>query len=148
MPTGAKLVAAIAFFAVGWYAALQVVPTFPEGTAMTYFPLTIALIGLVNGWMVMGKRAGEGVQLAIANGLRTSLQIVFFGLLLFSLRRMFMRAADLAYVNSGFGRAIGDALSYFLEFFMQSLTVEIWGALFVGGIVGGLLTEWAARSWR
>ncbi len=148
MPTGSKLVGAVLFFAIGWYAALQVIPTFPEGTSMTYFPLTIALIGLVNGWMVIGTRAGAGVQTAIANGLRTSVQIAMFGLLLFSLRRMFLRAADLAYAGSGFGTAISDSISYFIEYFMQSLTIEIWGVLFVGGIVGGLLTEWAGRAWR
>jgi hypothetical protein len=148
MPTGSKLVGAVLFLAIGYYAALGVIPTFPEGTSMTYFPLTIALIGLVNGWMVIGTRAGAGLQAAIANGLRTSVQIAFFGLLLFALRRMFLRAADLAYSGSGFGAAIGDAISYFIEFFLQSLTLEIWGVLFVGGIVGGLLTEWAARAWR
>lgn len=148
MPTGSKLVGAVLFCAIGYYAALQVIPTFPEGTPMTYFPLVIALIGLVNGWFVIGARAGDGINGAIANGLRTSLQILFFGLLLFALRRMFIRASDLAYTNSGFGHAIADALTFFMEFFLQSLTVEIWGVLFVGGIVGGLLTEWAARSWR
>ncbi|MEX3015512.1 TrgA family protein [Gymnodinialimonas hymeniacidonis] len=146
MPTGSKLVGAVLFFAVGWYAALQVIPTFPEGTSMRFFPLTIALIGLVNGWMVMGARAGDGMRAAVANGLRTSLQIAFFGLLLFSLRQMFLRSADLRY--SGFGEAIGDAMSQFIEYFVQSMTIEIWGVLFVGGIVGGLLTEWAARAWR
>ncbi|MEJ6388835.1 TrgA family protein [Gymnodinialimonas ulvae] len=148
MPTGSKLVGAVLFCAIGYYAALQVIPTFPEGTSMTYFPLVIALIGLANGWMVIGTRAGAGLNAAIANGLRTSLQIVFFGLLLFSLRRMFIRAADLAYTNSGLGHAISDALTFFMEFFIQSLTIEIWGVLFVGGIVGGLLTEWAAKTWR
>ncbi|MBF9042286.1 TrgA family protein [Rhodobacterales bacterium HKCCE4037] len=146
MPTGAKLVGAVTFFIVGYWAALQVIPTFPEGTPMTYFPLTIAVIGLVNGWMVMGSRAGGSLSMAIANGLRTSLQIAFFGLLLFALRQMFLRSANLRY--GGFGEAIADAMNLFLEYLVQSLTIEIWGALFVGGIVGGLLTEWAARSWR
>ncbi len=146
MPTGSKLVGAVVFFAIGWYAALQVIPTFPEGTSMTYFPITIALIGLVNGWMVIGSRAGLGFSAALANGLRTSLQIAFFGLLFFALREMFIQSARLRY--DGFGEALTDAMNFFLEYFFQSLTVEIWGALFVGGIVGGLLCEWAARAWR
>lgn len=146
MPTGSKLVGAILFFGVGWYAALQVLLTLPEGTPARYFPLTIALIGLWQGWMLMGNRAGAGFVVAIANGLRTSVQIAFFGLLLFALRQMFLRSANLRY--DGPGEATIDTLNLFLEYFMQSLTVEIWGALLVGGLVAGILTEIAARVWR
>ena len=146
MPTGSKLVGAVLFFAIGWYAALQSVPTFPEGTVLTYLTHIVAVIGLVNGWMVIGTRAGEGVTQAIANGLRTSVQIAFFSILYFALREMFILSARLRY--SGFGEAITDATNFFLEYFLQTLTIEVWGVLFVGGIVGGLLTEWAAKAWR
>lgn len=146
MPTGARLVGGLLFFGVGWYTALQVLLTVPEGTPATYFPLTIALIGLVQGWMVIGARAGEGFGLAVANGLRTSIQIAFFGLLLFALRTMFIRSANLRYDNPG--EAAFETLELFLEYFLQSLTVEVWGALFVGGVFGGLLTELAGRAWR
>jgi hypothetical protein len=146
MPTGAKLVGGVLYFAVGWYAALQVILTFPEGTPATYFPLTIALIGLWQGWMVMGNRAGAGFPAAVANGLRVSVQIAFFGLLLFALRQMFIRSANLRYDNPG--AATVDTLNLFIEYFQQSLTIEIWGALFVGGIIGGIGTEMAARAWR
>lgn len=146
MPTGAKLIGGAAFFAVGWFAALQVLLTLPEGTPARYFPLTIALIGLFQGWWVMGSRAGEGFGLAIANGLRTSLQIAFFGLAFFALRTMFLRSADLRYDSPG--EATIEALELFLQYAMQSLTIEIWGALLVGGILGGFATELAARAWR
>ncbi len=146
MPTGAKLVGGAVFFAVAWYAALQVLLTLPEGTPARYFPLTIAVIGLWQGWYVMGNRAGAGFTAAIANGLRTSAQIAFFGLLLFALRTMFLRSADLRYDSPG--EATIESLELFLEYFLQSLTIEIWGALFVGGIIGGIVTEMAARAWR
>ena len=146
MPTGAKLVGAVLFFGIGWYGALQALLTVPEGTQAVYFPLIIALIGLGNGWMVVGTRAGGGLQSALANGLRTSVQIAFFGLLFMSLKIMFERSANLRY--GGFGEAIGDATNEFIGFFFQTLTIEVWGVLFVGGIVGGLLTEWAGRAWR
>ncbi len=146
MPTAAKLVGAITFFAVGWFVALQVLLTLPEGTPARYFPLTIALIGLVQGWMVAGARAGNGFSAAISSGLRSSLQIAFFGLLLFALRTMFIRSADLRYDDPG--EATIETLELFLEYLTQSLTIEIWGALLVGGVIGGILTEFAARAWR
>ncbi|WP_224814689.1 TrgA family protein [Hasllibacter sp. MH4015] len=146
MPTGAKLVGGIVFMAVGWFAALQVILTMPEGTPATYFPHTIAAIGLWQGWMVMGNRAGAGIGSGIANGIRTSAQIAFFGLMLFALRTMFIRSSDLRYDSPG--EATVDALNLFLEYFLQMLTVEIWGVLLIGGAVGGLVTELAAKAWR
>lgn len=146
MPTGAKLTGAVVFFAVGWLAALFVIDTFPEGTPATYFPLTIALIGLWQGWMVAGAHAGNGYQISMGAGLRTSVQIAFFGLLLFALRTMFMRSARLRY--DGPGEATIAALELFLEYLLQSLTPEIWGTLILGGLIGGAICEWAARRWR
>ncbi|MEJ6395019.1 TrgA family protein [Gymnodinialimonas sp. 2305UL16-5] len=146
MPTGSKLIGAITFFAVGWFAALQVLKTLPEGTPATYFPLVIALIGLTQGWMLAGVRAGAGFSAAISTGLRTSLQIAFLGLALFALRTMFMRSANLRYDNPG--EATIETLELFLEYFLQSLTLEIWGTLLVGGVIAGIATEFAAKAWR
>jgi hypothetical protein len=144
MPTAARLVGAVVFFGVGWLAALQVIKTLPEGTPATFFPLTIGLIGLWQGWSVAGRNAGHGT--AIGNGLRTSIQIAFIGLLVFALRTMFMRSANLRY--DGFGEAVVAALELFIEYAMQSLTVPVWGVLLVGGAIGGLICETAARRWR
>lgn len=146
MPTGAKLAGGAIFFAVAYFAAMQAKLTFEEGTPATYFNITIAMIGLWQGWMVMGRRAGAGFSLAASNGLRTSVQIAFFGLVLFALRTMFLRSANLRY--SAPGEAVTEAMELFLQYFLQSLTVNIWGALVVGGVLGGILTEFAARAWR
>lgn len=146
MPTGAKLASAIIFFAIGYVGAMQAKLTFEEGTPATYFNITIAMIGLLQGWMVVGRRAGEGFGLAASNGLRAGAQIAFFGLVLFALRTMFLRSMDLRY--SAPGEAVTEAMELFLQYFLQSLTVEIWTVLLVGGIIGGILTEIASRAWR
>lgn len=146
MPTGSKLAGGILFFGVAYLAAMQAKLTFEEGTPATYFNITIAMIGLWQGWMVMGRRAGAGMSVAISNGMRTSAQIAFFGLVLFALRTMFLRSANLRY--SAPGEAVTEAMELFLEYFLQSLTVNIWGVLIVGAIVGGALTELAAKAWR
>lgn len=146
MPTGAKLVGAVLFFGIGWVAAMQAKLTFEEGTAATYFNITIALIGFFNGWFVVGARAGGGVAFGAANGLRASAQIAILGLLLFALRTMFMRSTNLRY--SSIGEATTESLDLFVQYFTQALTVPIWTVLIVGGIVGGILTELAAKVWR
>lgn len=146
MPTGAKLVGAAVFFGVGWMAALQALTTVPEGTPATYFAPTIAMIGLWQGWSVAGRNAGNGHGMSIGNGLRTSIQIAILGLALFALRTMFQRSADLRY--DGFGEAVVESMELFIEYFFQSLIVPVWGVLLIGGIVGGLMCEAAARRWR
>lgn len=146
MPTAAKLVGALVFFAVGWMAALQVLTTVPEGTPATYFPVTIALIGLWQGWSVAGRHAGHGIGNALGNGIRTSVQIAFFGLLLFALRTMFMRSTNLRY--DGFMEAIIEAMELFIEYALQSAIVPVWAVLLAGGVIGGLICEIAARRWR
>ena len=144
MPTAAKLIGAVVFFGIGWLAALQVIETFPEGTPATWFPLTIALIGLWQGWTVAGWHAGKGY--AIANGLETSIRLALIGLAIFALRTMLLRAFDMRY--DGVGEALLAAGDLFVDYGLQSLTLPIWGVLLVGGAIGGLICETVARRWR
>ncbi|ABD54908.1 TrgA family protein [Jannaschia sp. CCS1] len=146
MPTGAKLVGAILFFGIGWVAAMQAKLTFEEGTAATYFNITIAMIGFFNGWMLVGKRAGEGIAFGAANGVRASAQIAVLGLIIFALRTMFLRSANLRY--SSIGEATTEAMDLLVQYSLQAMTVPIWTVLIVGGFVGGILTELAAKVWR
>lgn len=146
IPTAAGLVGAVVFFGVGWLAALQVLDTLPPNTPATYFPLTVALIGMWQGWRVMGAGLGRGRGLALSHGLRCSVQIAFLGLVLFSGRAVFLRAWDLRY--DGLGEAVVALLDQFIVYLLQSLTMPVWGVLLAGGVFGGLICEAAARRWR
>lgn len=150
MPTAAKLVAAVLFFLVGWQAAQFTLLTFPEEMAATYFPLTIGLIGVWQGWTVSGSRGGKGIGVSFANGIRCSVQIAFLGVLLFALRTMFMRSANLRYDDPG--EAVIATLELFLQYLFQTLELPhaylIWGTLLIGGALAGLVTEAVGRIWR
>lgn len=146
IPTAAGLVGAVVFFIVGWVAALQVLHTLPEGTPATYFPLTIALIGLWQGWSVAGRGVHEGRGVAIAYGVRCAIQIAFAGLVLFAVRTVYLRALNMRY--DGFDEAFVATLEQFVAYLLQSLTIPIWGVLLAGGVIGGLICEAAARRWR
>jgi hypothetical protein len=149
MPTAGKLVAAILFFLVGYQAArFTLTETFPEAMhGNTIFPITIGLIGVWQGWMVSGTRAGQGLRLSVGNGMRCAAQIAFFGLLLYALRTMFQRAANLRYDAPW--EAVIATFELFIEYFLQTLESPlIWGTLLVGGLIAGLLTEAAGRLWR
>lgn len=146
MWTGAKLAGAVLFALVGYLAALRVTETFPEGQIVTWFAPSIAVIGLWQGWYVMGHRAGNGYVNAMGNGFRVSVQIAFFGLVLYALREMFRRSASLRY--DGPGEAVIAALDLFIEYFLQMQTVPVLATLAIGGIVAGMLTEAASRVWK
>lgn len=147
MPTGAKLAAGLLYFGIAYVAAIQAQLTFQEGTPAAYFKITVAIIGFWQGWMVMGNRAGAGFSTGMSNGLRTSVQIAFFALAVFALREMFMRSVGGTY-GANPADALTGAMELFLEYFMQTLTIQVWVVLLVGGIIGGILTEIAAKMWR
>jgi hypothetical protein len=149
MPTAAKLVAAILFFLVGYQAArFTLLETFPEAMhGYMAFPVSIGLIGLWQGWMVSGSRAGQGWRVSAGNGMRCAAQIACLGLLLYALRTMFHRAANLRYDAPW--EAMIATFELFIEYFMQTLESPlIWGTLLIGGAVAGLLTEAAGKLWR
>jgi hypothetical protein len=97
----------------------------------------------------------DGVGLARGAGDRRGLrqryplfgvQIAFFGILLFALSTMFMRSANLRY--SAPWEAVTATFDLFIEYFMQSLTIPVWGTLLIGGALCGLVVEAAGRLWR
>jgi len=146
MPTAAKLIGALLLFGVGWIAGLGAIRTLPEGMPASYLPVTVAVIGLWQGWAVIGPRAGQGLRIGLAHGLRASVQMAAIALALFALREMFLRSARLRYDSPG--EATTASLELFLEYGLQSLTVPIWGSVILGGLVAGALAELAARRWR
>ncbi|MEM6390336.1 MAG: TrgA family protein [Pseudomonadota bacterium] len=145
--TMARLLSAIMFCALGYYCGLLTRATFNEGVAADYFPHAIAIIGLWQGWTVLGKQVGQGYYASLGQGFRTSVQITIFGLLFFALREMFIRSGQLRY--NDFGVALFDAMGLFLQYGQQFLLIyEAWMTLGLGGMVIGIVAEAAKRVWR
>ncbi len=145
MPTAAKLVAAVAFALVGWLAALAYIPQLPEGTGTGSFPEITAGIGFLLGWLTMGPNVGRGYKEALSYGLRTSIFLVFWTLFIFSIVRMISRSTKMQYHNAG--EAVLDVPMQMLEYARLLPATEIVVTLVIGGILGGLVTEFA-RKWR
>ncbi|MFT5868390.1 MAG: hypothetical protein ACI8TF_000493 [Paracoccaceae bacterium] len=145
MPTGPKLAGAVLFALVAYIAAIQVVNSLPEGSALGYFIPTIVVLGVLQGWIVMGRVAGNGWRVAIGGGVRTSVQIAFWGVVIFSLEEMFERSTRLRY--DGPGEAAMASIDLFIDFGWLVLTVPVAGTLLIGGAIAGLITEYASRHW-
>lgn len=146
MPTAAKFVAALIFAAVGYLAAQAYIPTLPEGTQTRGFREICAFIGLLCGWMVMGRRVGKPLSEAVGSGILTSVIITFWAVLAFSVYEMIMLSIKQRY--DGPMDAVLGVFELMLEYASSLPTQAILGTLLIGGVIGGVMSELAGRMWR
>ena len=145
MPTAAKLTAAAVFAVVALISAHLYIPTLPEGSSTKYFREVSALIGLAVGWMTMGKLAGKGYSLAIGSGLRTSITILFWVLLVFGTVTMIRKSLRMMY--DGPMEAVLAVFNEMLAYGALLAAPATPVALALGGILGGMIVEWVSRRW-
>ena len=146
MPTAARLMAAICLAVVGFVISFMVMPLMPESTDFGNFVYINTIIGVLTGWMVMGKRAGRGITAAINNGLGGALMLVLWALLLYSSFMMFDRA--MANWYNGFFAAFAAVFQFMAENVLILLDPMVIFSLAFGGVLAGLATEYAWRTWR
>lgn len=145
MPTAAKLFAAVAFAAIGWLAAHVYIPGLPKGTQIGYFREITALIGLIVGWMVMGTLTGKGYMEAMGSGIRTSVTVTFWAIVVFSIYKMVVTSTKGFY--DGPMEAVTATFGIMLDYGMLLAQQNVLIVLVLGGIIGGYLSEFAARRW-
>lgn len=146
MPTAAKLVAALAFALLGYLAAELFKDAMPERTVWGYFNLVSAGIGLLCGWIIMGDLVGHGYQASSGYGLRTMIQAVAWVIIAFSIYEAVKRSTKLRY--DGPMEAVLGMFDLALEYLVKLGTAPMIGTLLLGGLLGGILAEWAHRNWK
>lgn len=147
MPTAAKLIAAIVFAAMAYLGAEAFKPEMPEWTVFGVFSFICAGIGAFCGWQISGRNAGRGWRVAMGVGLTSAISTVLVVLLVFSVREMLIRSMNRRFdgpLEATVG-TFGIALDYGALLLMAPAVV---GIILVGGLIGGLLTEFAARRWN
>lgn len=145
MPTAAKLSAAVAFALAAFFVAEVYKTTIPERTVWGAFSLILAGLGLLCGWLVMGSLAGRGYRASVGYGLRTIITVVFWALLGFAIYQMILRSMAMRY--RGPMDALLGAVDLALEYGQTLLTTPTLSVMFAGGVLGGMVTEWASRRW-
>jgi hypothetical protein len=145
MPTAAKLFAAVAFAAIGWLAAHVYIPGLPQGTQVGYFREITALIGLIVGWRVMGTLIGQGYMQAMGSGIRTSVTMTFWAIVVFSTYTMVITSTKGFY--DGPMEAVTGTFGIMLDYGVLLARQNVIIVLVLGGIIGGYLAEFAARRW-
>ncbi|MEP2680483.1 MAG: TrgA family protein [Sulfitobacter sp.] len=145
MPTAARLVAAIGLALLGFLLSGQVVPLLPEGQALGYFFHVNVALGVLTGWIFMGRRVGNGLVPAINNGLTGAAVMVLWALFLQGTWEMFDRAMRNLY--SGPFDALLAILTLSVEFFFVIAVPSVLVPLALGGCLVGLLAENAHQRW-
>lgn len=146
-PTAAKLIAAVILGVTGFVLSLLVVPLLQEGTNVGWFPLVNTVIGLLAGWITVGRRAGRGTSGAIGNGLTGGAVLMFWGLFVQSFNEMLRLSLRNRY--DGPVQALTDMLEMGYEWGLLALTSPLFSlTLLLGAVAAGLSAEIAARLWR
>lgn len=146
MPTAARLMGAICLAIVGFVISTMVMPLMPESTDFGYFiPINIVL-GLLAGWIVMGKRVGRGVTAAINNGLTGVFVLMLWGISVQAINEMVRLAMRNRYDNAF--EALTAVFQIGAEYAWIISTVPIGIALLISAVLSGLLTEFAGNRWR
>ena len=146
MPTAAKLVAALAFAALGWLGAWAFKPLMPSETQWGYFQPICAALGLLVGWGFTGARAGRGYGAALGSGLTGATVLVVAALFVFSVREMLLRSMTFRY--GGPLEAVVAVFAIMLDHAALMGDALFLSVLVAGGLVAGLMTEAASRLWR
>lgn len=146
MPTAAKLVAALLLAGLG-YGVSEIIKTLmPPSTDFGAFSIVNAVIGLLCGWIVVGGRSGRGQSAAISNGFTGTIALVFWGLFVHSCNEMVSNAFARKY-HSMFEATIA-IFEIGIDYGQKMLDVKVVLILLTGGILTGMIAEFAARRWR
>lgn len=146
MPTAAKLVAGLLWAVLAWFASNLIKPYFPEGSDLGLFAEVNAALGFLLGWVMAGPRAGMGWSAAVSYGFTTTLSLVVAGVFLHSFAEMVRLSLRRLY--EGPMEGLVAVFGLMVEYFMLMAKPDVIGVLLVGGILAGLVTEWAGRRWR
>jgi hypothetical protein len=147
-PTAPKLVAAVLFGFIAWFAAGLIIPHLHEvkpGAQVGWFGEVCAAVGVFSGWIMSGRNAGRGVYAGLGFGLTSIGLIVFWGLFIFAGEEALSRSIAVRY--DGPIQAISDMIKLMIEYaqILWRTDVVVW--LLAGAVFGGVVTELSARKW-
>lgn len=146
MPNAAKLTAALGMAILAFVVTGMIMALFEEETNFGWFTYINVILGFLVGWMVIGSRAGRGTVSAINVGLTAPVVLVFWGLFVQSCNEMVRIAMKNRY--DGPFEALVSIFEIGAEWALLMTTIPVWATLLVGGVVVGLMAEFAWRSWR
>jgi len=148
MPTGAKLLGAFIYCAIGALAAIIAVPGLPEAQQPGQLVSLSALFGFYFGWSMIGKHVTATTT--IAQSLVLSVRTV----VLMTISTLFVVAGFEAYGRSinmrytGPIEAVTDVANLMIFFGKMGVQPPVMSIIGVGIIIGAIFVRWAGRVWE
>lgn len=148
MPTAAKLISALVFAGITWLVAFLYAQGLSEGRPPAGLLGGSVVIGLLCGWIIMGRFASRpcGRVEAMGTGLRTAFTSALAVLFVFALAEMLKRSMKGRYSDPM--QAVLSVFDLMLTQGQEMISAEIMAVLLLGGLLGGALAHWAGRTWR
>jgi len=146
MPDAARLASAFSLALLAFIVSGQVMPLMPEGTDFGWFTWINVGLGVVCGWVVMGRRAGRGTTAAINNGFTGMVTLVFWGLFVQGAYEMFRQAMRNRF--DGPFEALASIFTIGMDYGLILLVPNILITLLVGGFLAGFAAEYAKNRWN
>ena len=151
MPDAARLTAALSLAVIGFLLSGLVMPEFLKFKDIDQFDFgwfvqVNIVLGVLVGWISMGKRAGRGVSAAITNGITGVFLLVLWALFIQACNEMTRLAMKNRY--DGPFEAIAAVSQISAEWGLMIMTAPILATAAVSAFVTGILTEYAWRTWR
>ena len=146
MFTAARLVAALCLMVLGWIGSDYVQQIWPQDMYFGNFNYINAAIGFLCGWIIVGPRAGRGFSPALSHGITGAVSLIFWALLLQSIRQMVHLALRHRYDSAmeAFAAIFQIAIDYAANLADPGFVI----LMVVGAGITAILTETASRHWR
>lgn len=145
MPTMSKLAAAVCYAILAWVVSGMVMETMPEKTNWGNFQPFNALIGLLVGWFIVGRRLRVDYVTAMGIGFTGMVATVFWVILSHAFNEMLK--LSLARRYDGAVEAIVSVFKISIEYAQHLGTPMILLTLLFGGMVSGVIAEYVDRRW-
>ena len=146
-PTAGKLVGALGLAITGFMAShqFQISPVRAESQYEIMFGVINAGIGVLVGWIVIGRNLRGRLDKIIGLGLWAIFWFYFWSLLVFSMDEMLARSWRMAYEMPD--EAFDDMIRIAWRFMRDVFQVAVMGVLILGGIATAALANLAQRLW-
>lgn len=149
MPTSSRLISALLYAVLAWVVSGMVVGIIEEQTQRTnfgHFQLVNAAIGLLVGWVVVGKRLGSDYITAMGIGFTGMATVVFWCLFAHSFSEMLR--LSLARRYDGPFEAIIAIFKLGIGYGSYLVDKVVLITLTIGGMLAGVLAEYTHRRWE
>ncbi len=148
MPTSYRLVSALLYGALAWVVSAMVMEVMEAETQRQNFgnfQLVNTAIGVLVGWIIVGKRLGSDYVTAMGIGFTGMLTLVFWCLFAHAFNEMLR--LSLARRYDGPVEALVSVFKLGIEYGGFLVHGQILVVLILGGMIAGVIAEFVKRRW-